>query len=333
MEQQKQQRNSQVRYNRAFTLVELLVVIAIIGILVALLLPAVQSAREAARRMSCSNNIKQIGLAIITYESSAKKLPISIGQWAEEFDRESGQWIGPNGGSAVYSGKGWIVSILPQLEESALYDGLTPGFQGRFTAGQGMKRVEIRDFIRQKPAVLTCPSDPSGINPSTEQFWWTNIETAVTNYKGVLGDSVIWPQATIHQDGSLPDCHNRLGCQGLFWRNTYYNPIKISKLTDGTTKTFMVGETVVDQDFHSAAYFSDGDWASCNAPLNFFIDTDVADPVELWYDVRSFRSLHPGGAYFVMGDGSVHFINEGIEHALYRGLSTRNGGEIGGLEN
>src|SRR5258705_994589 len=110
------------RNRAAFTLVELLVVIAIIGILVALLLPAVQAAREAARRMSCSNNIKNIGLACISYHDAKKHLPTSVGQWAEEVDRNH-VWIGPSGGSLSvanggpgWSGKGWIVEILPYIE-------------------------------------------------------------------------------------------------------------------------------------------------------------------------------------------------------------------------
>ena len=314
-----------------FTLVELLVVIAIIGILVALLLPAVQAAREAARRTSCSNNLRNVGLAITNYENVNKVFPISIGQWPEEFSR-NGQWIGPTGGSATYSGKGWIPSILPYMEEQALFDGLSPGFEGEFTDGQGMKRVEIREFVRQKPQILTCPSDPTAAEPSTEQWHWPNIEVAVTSYKGVLGDSVIWPQATVYTDGSLPDCHNRLGCRGLFWRNNYFEPIALRMITDGTTKTFLVGESVLEQDYHSAAYFADGDWASCSVPLNVFNDGDTQTIRNEWYLGRSFRSLHPGGAHFAMADASVQFVNEGIQHEVYRGLSTRDGGEVVSLD-
>ena len=123
------------RARSGFTLVELLVVIAIIGILVALLLPAVQAAREAARRMSCSNNLHNIGIACINFHDAAKHLPISISQWAEDRDRK-GAWIGPpdgkmlhkNGGPG-YNGKGWIVDILPAMEETALHDGISDGLR------------------------------------------------------------------------------------------------------------------------------------------------------------------------------------------------------------
>jgi prepilin-type processing-associated H-X9-DG protein len=86
---------------------------------------------------------------------------------------------------------------------------------------------------------------------------------------------------------------------------------------------------VVSQDYHAAALFADGDWASCNAPLNFFVvgRTDEELQNDYWYDTRGFRSLHPGGAQFVMGDGSVQIIQEGVEHSVYRALATRNGEE------
>src|SRR5262249_10251734 len=135
--------------------------------------------------------------------------------------------------------------------------------------------------------------------------------------------------------GSL-DCHNTAECNGLLWRNTYLNPINLKKVTDGTSKTFMVGECVVEQDYHSAAFFADGDWATCANPLNsYFInppDITAVKNAPQWQLARGFRSLHPGGAHFVMADGSVHFVNESIDQNTYRGLSTRNGGETVSVE-
>jgi prepilin-type N-terminal cleavage/methylation domain-containing protein len=344
----------------AFTLVELLVVIAIIGILVALLLPAVQAAREAARRIKCSNNLHNIGLACVNYHDSSKHLPVSISQWAEDYDRKH-VWIGPNmgkmhpnNGGPGYNGKGWIVDILPAMEETALYDTIMLGLKNSTgdkhfeitgpAAGNGMGHPSMRALLAVQLPWLSCPSDPSA-QPSTAQWYWSilgRVTTATTSYKGVLGDSVITstgsggPMDTPFPNlGSTPDCHNTADCNGLIWRATYFNPINFKKITDGTSKTFLVGECVVEQDYHSAAFFADGDWATCGNPLNYFIypaeETNIKSAPN-WQAARGFKSLHPGGAHFVMSDGSVHFVTESIDHTIYRGLATRSGSETVNVE-
>jgi prepilin-type N-terminal cleavage/methylation domain-containing protein/prepilin-type processing-associated H-X9-DG protein len=335
------------RVRDAFTLVELLVVIAIIGILVALLLPAVQAAREAARRMGCSNNLHNIGLAVLNYEHTKKHLPITIHQWFWEERDIHKNMLGPPGGSRDatkggpgYCGKGWIVDVLPYLEEQALYDGMKPGFVGDFNKsfnGSGMGLRDIRNkLIGQQLGILACPSDGDA-KPSDRFWYWEGIQTAATSYKGCIGDSLLSenaePGSTMSPFEGLgsPDSHSTVDCNGLFYRNTHFRPVKLEKVIDGLSNTFMVGEGVVSQDFHSAAYFCDGDWATCGIPLNYFI-LDAADEdeirVERWYETRGYKSLHPGGAQFVMADGSVQFMNESIDSDTYRGLATRDGGEV-----
>ncbi len=344
--------------HRAFTLVELLVVIAIIGTLVALLLPAVQAAREAARRMSCSNNLKNIGLACINFENTSGHLPESISRWEEDIDI-NGDWIGPdkgkmhpdNGGPG-YSGKGWMVDILPQMEQqsahsqimTSLKDNINKG-KGKFTArannGAGMGLMEIREIVATQQPWFSCPSDDSA-QPSEQMWGWDNIVVATTSYKGVIGDSIVSgtpdkqsPTTPFLDFGSTPDCHNTTECNGMLFRASYWEPVKLRTATDGLSNTFLVGEGVVSQDFHSAALFADGDWASCGIPLNFFLvgvpDSEIKE--DRWFEVRGFKSLHPGGAQFVMADGSVHFISESIDHDTYRALATRNGEEVATLEN
>jgi prepilin-type N-terminal cleavage/methylation domain-containing protein len=338
-----------IRAARAgFTLVELLVVIAIIGILVALLLPAVQAAREAARRMSCSNNLHNIGLACLNFEQTKKFFPISISQWEEDVNRQH-MWIGPekgkmhedNGGPG-YTGKGWMIDILPPMEEQALFDVFKKGLDSskrKFSvfsasAGDGLAHASLRDAVKTPLAWLSCASDDSP-KTSMQQFHWRpSREVATSSYKGVLGDSIVSgsPSGVVTpfaDFGSQPDCHNTAECNGIIWRANYFYTVPLRKVTDGTSSTFLVGESVVSQDYHSAAFFADGSWATCGIPINYLLVGAPEEEIQLkWWEVRGFKSMHPGGVQFVLVDGSVQFINESIDHTVYRGLSTRDGGEI-----
>jgi prepilin-type N-terminal cleavage/methylation domain-containing protein/prepilin-type processing-associated H-X9-DG protein len=352
---------------RAFTLVELLVVIAIIGILVALLLPAVQAAREAARRAQCVNNLKQMGLACLNYHDAKKHFPISVhsaGTGIEEKDIE-GKLLSqqPSLASTGYSGAGWITHALPYFEEQSLYDALAPGFVGPVGTfatggvGRGMGKAVVRQYVAQQLPAFTCPSDDSA-RLSTDQFYWDGILVATTSYKGNAGDgilaaglgptaglqgydgsSALWfdnPNFSLYREQGSPNSHNCVDANGIMFRNSYFRPVPIRKITDGTSKTFLAGECVVSQDFHSAAYFSDGDWATCGIPLNRFnfVNTvlELKNP-NLVNTLRGFKSLHPGGANFAQCDGSVAFVQEGVSVQIYRSSGTRAGGEAFGSSN
>ena len=344
---------------RGFTLVELLVVIAIIGVLVALLLPAVQAAREAARRSQCTNNFKNIGLACLNHHDAKKFFPQSIPH-KKGWDNRTAECGG--GGSAVteavadpkqgYNGKGWIVDILPYIEQQASHAQIvanytcTTDFAARATAGVGMGVIAIRPIVATQLPILSCPSDDSAV-PSDGQQWYWNFQpgviTATTSYKGCIGDSLLSVEATAcstnvdppasNISGS-PDTHNTMSNNGIFQRASIWRPLNMKRITDGGSNTFLAGENVVFTDYHSAAFFSDGDWATCSIPLNYlpihlspedFKDTTISK------SVRGFKSMHAGGAQFVMADGSVQFIQEGIDMISYRALATRDGGEIAHL--
>src|SRR5262245_43685377 len=155
---------------RGFTLVELLVVIAIIGILVALLLPAIQAAREAARRAQCSNNIKNLALAALTYHDATKHFPVDEDIYEDppdDIDIKTGTWRGPGLpdpfiDKGLLSGAGWIVMVLPQLEEQPLFDQFKPYLDKKWnTAKQGLNNDNpaLRAALASQPAVLMCSSD------------------------------------------------------------------------------------------------------------------------------------------------------------------------------
>jgi len=296
-----------------FTLVEVLVVIAILALLMTLLLPAVQSARESARRTSCSSNIRQVAQAVLGYEGEKRQFPTSVSQWPEPPYRDEQNT----------SGRGWICLILPNLERQAIYDQLAPFFTGRFIDGRGLKSAACLPLMQTPLPILACPGDPDSSRPQTTIYQWENTPVTVTNYKGVLGDTRVGGDTSVHQ-GTMPDCHRTIGCNGIFYRNTFQEPVVIAKVRDGTSSTLMIGEAVTAHDLHAAALYANGDWASCNVPINF--NPQPPRPAE-WQNVQGFRSLHPGGAHFAAVDGSTHFIANTIDYGLYRALSTKSGGE------
>ena len=299
-----------------FTLVELLVVITIIGILISLLLPAVQAAREAARRSHCSNNLKQLGLAVHAYRASFNHLPININNWCT-----------PELGTSAKNGKSWIVSILPQLDQLALFRifDKNNGFNGNFGSGQGINSLGCRPAVQTFVTVLQCPSDPDNTELVTTQPEWS-VPVAPTNYKGVAGDTVLsWGSGGVNPfPGSTPDCHRGAQCNGLFWRNDYLGGRRWVTMRDGSSNTLMVGESLVAHDEHAAWSFANGAWAVCSITPNY----RIYNPYPGFHlTALGFRSYHPGGVAFCRADSSVFFIRDIINHQVYRALSTRRGGE------
>lgn len=301
-----------------FTLVELLVVISVIGVLVGMLLPAVQMAREAARRMQCANNVKQIGFAVHNYHDTYRMLPISVGLWQQgpRFARER-------------NGKGWIVNILPQLEQTPLFAAFEPHIKGDFFSSGGFNSPAAHQVMQTKLPVLLCPSDGSSQPLISNQFQLTGIPVAATNYKGVLGDNRI-SDGSIHE-GTLPRCIEVGGCNGLFFRVTYQEPKRFSSVTDGLSNTLLIGEDVVQHNASSAAYYANGDYCSCHGPINYKPNPPNPPTPLDWGNVYTFRSSHPGGAQFCLADGSVRFVSDSLDHAIYRKVCTRSGGEVATL--
>ncbi|MEO1498083.1 MAG: DUF1559 domain-containing protein [Planctomycetota bacterium] len=355
----------------AFTLVELLVVIAIIGILVSLLLPAVQAAREAARRASCVNNMKNVALALINYHDTNGHFPVNEDYFESddvlEVDPESLEeirWVSREEAGNLptegLDGGGWIVRVLPFLEEQVLFDqfdipnhGINGNWREKNPNTLGMNWTLDPGFVTalgQQPSVLNCPSDDFA-GPRDDQYPYTDggevpiqgppPTIATTSYKGNAGDGDFeFQEAFVAAPGidtydPLFGCYASNDCLGVFWRASYIKGgVKLRQISDGTSNTFLIGESS-PVDGNSAAWSSDGDWAITSVPLNWNPDTSGActspGAPQCWTQYRGFRSKHPGGANFAFNDGSVSYVNDGVEPLVYRALSTRARGEIDGL--
>ncbi|MEM9351710.1 MAG: DUF1559 domain-containing protein [Planctomycetota bacterium] len=332
----------------AFTLVELLVVIAIIGVLVALLLPAVQAAREAARRSQCQNNLKQIGLAMLNYEQTQGALP--AGGWFY-------QWVGdPDLGYGEDQPGGWVFSLLEFVEAQNIRQ-MSAGLTGND------KRLRLAEMSATPISVFVCPSRRpaeawTAISPFAQPI---NAELpalcARTDYGAVVS-------------GGIPDLNNpaealntrprefdgfpltieeakdeEAWTSGPFFNGNWNPngvvipryPIELRQITDGTSRTYFVGERYMNPDRYT-------DGQDVNDDQSMYVGYDADLMVSTFFQPlpdtpgvapgREFRfgSAHPGAFHVVYCDGSVHAVNFDIEHAVHQAMGSRANAEVQAIE-
>ena len=294
---------------RAFTLIELLVVMAIIGLLVALLLPAVQAVREAARRMQCKSNLKQIGLALHNYHDVHLMFPINYG-------------AGPY--NELNRGAGWLARVLPYIDQTALYSTLQFGAPLTDPANDAAAKTVVRVFL--------CPSDVhgSGVMPNRRG---STVPRAVTNYKACLGSNWEWGPFAPSTSTTGRNANQTNGlelCNGFLCRGGDRPPFTtgLADIRDGTSTTIAVGEAVPEWTWHTWWYGFNASTATCAVGLNHWRkpETSLAD----WFENYSFSSRHVGGGHFLMVDGSVRFVSENVSEYVYRDLATIQGSEVVG---
>ena len=282
---------------RGFTLIELLVVIAVIGLLIALLLPAVQAAREAARRVQCTNNLKQYGLALHAYHDVHQVFPI---------------------GNVVDMGWTFQSMLLPYLEQQNVYKLIDYRYQGNPTDPRGpcfqfsasLYLSPSKDPGNRVLPVDICPSDPnSGRIWHVDAAYWGFHGT--TNYMGVIGTS---SNVNYNTDNGI-----------LF----YGSSIGLRDVTDGTSDTIIMGERGNDASLYwgwcYCAFGQDGfgqgdNLLSTQQPFGPGLPDGNSD-LHFW-------SYHPGGGMFLWTDGSVRFLSYNIAYSTYQAISTRAGGEV-----
>ena len=303
-----------------FTLIELLVVIAIIGVLIGLLLPAVQAARESARRAQCLSNLKQIGIALNAYNEVHGVFPPGYCSYYKLDGSDAGYAeddIGP--------GWAWGAMILPQMEQRNIHDAINFNLNLTYEANTTAQHLRIATYL--------CPSDVTKllIPVRDEANTMTVYEVGSSNYVGVYG---------LGEIGDAPGAGN-----GIFYRNSR---VGFADINDGSSNTFAVGERSHNLSYVTWTGRTVGGWLFKTSSFEGGTDQFAVDPEEAFTmflgpvelddgprtpnhpraHVEDYWSRHPGGVNFLFGDGSVHFIKDSISSTVYRALATRAGGEV-----
>jgi prepilin-type N-terminal cleavage/methylation domain-containing protein/prepilin-type processing-associated H-X9-DG protein len=345
--------------SRGFTLIELLVVISIIGILIALLLPAVQAAREAARRAQCTNNLKQIALAAHNYESANGCFPMGSPTTVANFSAgwiQSGQYV---------SNHSIFVAQLPQMEQQALYNAVNFSTNIHLASNMTIPRAQLN--------ALLCPSDPAAYQIEQPDAWWDTdfkLSGSGAAHASYAGSTGTWCHMGAGSPGLLPLATLAAQDSGVFYANSR---TRIADITDGTSNTLMLGERITfpnyekEFNFWYAGFIGESlfDTLTAMNPQRLVSTAALANPGGPGYEDNplwnSASSRHPGGANFAMADGSVRFLKEtiqswpvdnlgnptgvidpggtfwgtalyslkpGTQLGVYQALSTRNGGEV-----
>ncbi len=334
-------------HRAAFTLVELLVVIAIIGILVGLLLPAVQQIREAARRTSCLNNLKQIGLAAQNFESAFKTFPTAGGA-AEEY------WYESTGSKHGYESGGWMFQILPYIEQNSLHDQRKQGWDGG-------------GLVDTPVGLFNCPSRGDRFGS-----WFGVFPVALGDYAGVMGswnDVAGWGFAWNLGQNENPT-EREYVWTGIISRGGHVNlatntvfkmePTRFGSIHDGTSNTAMFMEKAVSQFHYSidnangaydwwelVGYYTGADWPTMRiiGPAGAEPEVGILGDGEkrpAWIVANAagrktefgFGSAHAGTINAVFGDGSTHTIDGSVDLDLMNRVGKRDDGttvDLGGL--
>ncbi len=315
---------------RGFTLVELLVVIAIIAVLIGLLLPAVQAARESGRRNACMNNLKQLSLGMLTRESAKKAFPTG----RVNCDGDTGAPCSTNTNAPPRSGGSGFVLILHQLEQAALGDLFDTAVRagGPWTLGNSSaawQNPRIIAAIGERPSIFACPSDTS--EPSVPG----NASGLNAPYLPKVGTN-----SYAMCQGSLGPAPGTAG-MNRNWKlyNTgmanYLLPRRVKDITDGLSKTLILGETVENHTDNGRNTWANGvryldSMRTTGCPINTTPNRRCSTAFDAYppaVNNADFGSKHPGGAVFAFVDGHVAFLSDSIGMATYQALSTVAGGE------